>query len=526
MSQFELENALREATRMDTSLNTSKAGLHKPRKALDNSSLNISALGSRQKSPARLGGQTSGLKRLSTSLRKTPSKSARKSPSRLGTPGRDGTATTPGRGDRFIPNRSATDYDTSHYKLIREEPEAPVGSRELMSPSKREYQRVIKENLAGDLSSSRVLSFQAKPPGPPDSHSNNLKILYSSSKSQLSSKKVARHIPQAPERILDAPDIINDYYLNLVDWSSNNHLAVALGAHVYLWNAASGDIHQLCELEAEDDYVSSVKWVEEGTYLALGTSSGSVQLWDVEQSRMLRVLAGLDSRVASLSWNKWLVAGGSRAGQIQQSDTRVAEHCVARVQGHSQEVCGLAWAPDGKYLASGGNDNVLNIWASEGHSLHTASSPLHSLTSHQAAVKALAWCPWQSNTLASGGGTADRTIKIWNATNGQMLSSTDTKSQVCSLVWAKEYRELVSSHGYVNNEIIIWKYPSMERTAELLGHTERVLHLSLSPDGSTVISAGADETLRLWKCFAPDPNKKKQESRSKQAVSSLRMGIR
>ena len=35
-----------------------------------------------------------------------------------------------------------------------------------------------------------------------------------------------------------------------------------------------------------------------------------------------------------------------------------------------------------------------------------------------------------------------------------------------------------------------------ERTAELLGHTERVLHLSLSPDGSTVISAGADETLR------------------------------
>ena len=45
MSQFELENALREATRMDSSLNTSKAGGHKPRKALDNSTLNISAAG-------------------------------------------------------------------------------------------------------------------------------------------------------------------------------------------------------------------------------------------------------------------------------------------------------------------------------------------------------------------------------------------------------------------------------------------------------------------------------------------------
>ena len=45
MSQFELENALREATRMDSSLNTSKAGGHKPRKALDNSTLNVSTAG-------------------------------------------------------------------------------------------------------------------------------------------------------------------------------------------------------------------------------------------------------------------------------------------------------------------------------------------------------------------------------------------------------------------------------------------------------------------------------------------------
>ena len=52
-------------------------------------------------------------------------------------------------------------------------------------------------------------------------------------------------LAQAPERILDAPDIITDYYLNLVDWSNNNYLAVALGAHIYLWNAASGEIHQV-----------------------------------------------------------------------------------------------------------------------------------------------------------------------------------------------------------------------------------------------------------------------------------------
>ena len=323
------------------------------------------------------------------------------------------------------------------------------------------------------------MSFQTKPPSAPDSHSNNLKILYSSSKSQSSAKKVTRHIPQVPERILDAPDILNDYYLNLVDWSNNNHLAVALGAHIYLWNAASGDIHELCRLEGEEEYVCSVKWAAEGGYLAVGSSSGDVQLWDVENMKRCRVLKGLDSRVPCLSWNKWVVSAGSRAGVILHSDVRIQEHCVSSVQAHSQEICGMAWSPDGRYLASGGNDNILNIWGAVQSQCYPAETPSFSLSSHQAAVKALAWCPWQTNVLASGGGTADRTVKIWNASNGNMLSSTDTRSQVCSLVWAPEYKELVSSHGYANNEIIIWKFPSMEKTAELTGHTERVLNLSL-----------------------------------------------
>jgi len=146
------------------------------------------------------------------------------------------------------------------------------------------------------------------------------------------------------------------------------------------------------------------------------------------------------------------------------------------------------------------------------------------MSHHQAAVKALAWCPWQGNILASGGGTADRCIRIWNSSNGTLLNTVDTKSQVCSLLWAPEYKELVSAHGYANNEIAIWKYPSMTKTAELLGHTERVLHLAISPDGSTVVSGGADETLRLWRCFAPDPNKKRIQSKGKKTESSVLKG--
>ena len=66
--------------------------------------------------------------------------------------------------------------------------------------------------------------------------------------------------------------------LNLLDWSSNNHVAVALGSAVYIWNASAGDIVQLMSIEEPEQYVSSVKWIKEGNILAVGTSTGNVQV--------------------------------------------------------------------------------------------------------------------------------------------------------------------------------------------------------------------------------------------------------
>ena len=72
------------------------------------------------------------------------------------------------------------------------------------------------------------------------------------------------------------PVVVSD--LNLLDWSVNNHLAVCLGGHVYLWNAGSGEIQQLMEMDSPDEYISAVSWIKEGNYLALGTSNSDVQV--------------------------------------------------------------------------------------------------------------------------------------------------------------------------------------------------------------------------------------------------------
>ena len=255
-----------------------------------------------------------GLTKLNESLRKqTPSKPSKivktpgkKSPARLDlTPGCS--RKTPCKiDDRFIPQR--VNFEMSRFLLQKGElgSGSENGQNSTMSPSQAQYQRKMAENLVGTTElESRIFSYNSKPPNPSDSNPLGLRVLYSNSKYSSPAKSTQiRHIPQNPDRILDAPDIVNDYYLNLLDWSVNNHLAVALGPHIYLWNAANGEIQQLLELEAPEDYVCSVKWVREGSILAVGNFHGEVSLWDVEQIRKIRTMPGHSDRVGSLSWNE------------------------------------------------------------------------------------------------------------------------------------------------------------------------------------------------------------------------------
>ena len=44
----------------------------------------------------------------------------------------------------------------------------------------------------------------------------------------------------SPEKILDAPEIVDDFYLNILDWGKNNLLAIGLSSNLYIWNAKNG----------------------------------------------------------------------------------------------------------------------------------------------------------------------------------------------------------------------------------------------------------------------------------------------
>ncbi|CAN0880237.1 Cell division cycle 20.1, cofactor of APC complex [Linum grandiflorum] len=197
-----------------------------------------------------------------------------------------------------------------------------------------------------------------------------------------------------------------------------------------------------------------------------------------------------------MAWNEHILTTGGEDGRIINNDVRIEEHIVKTYKGHTQEICGLKWSDSGAKLASGGNDNLVHIWDISSSSNNRTHRYLH-----------------RRNLLATGGGLDDETIKLWNTDTGACLNSVDTGSQVCALLWNKHERELLSSHGFPENQLTLWKYPSMVKSFETPGRTSRALYMAQSPDGCTVASAGGDERLMFWNLFG-DPEAVKKAART------------
>ncbi|GJT32511.1 FIZZY-related 2-like protein [Tanacetum coccineum] len=108
-----------------------------------------------------------------------------------------------------------------------------------------------------------------------------------------------------PDEVLDAPAFQDDFYLNLVDWSSHNVLAVGLG----------NCVTKLYDL-GNDDSVCRLGGHNGGTSLAVGTSKGKVQ--DTACCKRVRTMEGHRLRVGALPWSSSMLSSGSRDKSILQ----------------------------------------------------------------------------------------------------------------------------------------------------------------------------------------------------------------
>ncbi len=340
---------------------------------------------------------------------------------------------------------------------------------------------------------------------------NQTQILMYNVKAPIPIAKVKQKVETIKlERILDAPNIIDDYYTELLSWNTDNVVAIGLQDTVYLWNGHDGTVETL-EL---DHPVRVVHWM--GKHLVVCTSHFVFIVDDLKMIQQYKI-----KNISTCSSHKTLLSLGDIEGTIHMVDTR--DKTVTTFSVHDGTCCGLAYKKSGDYLLTGGNDNFANIWDCRMDSVMITQS-------HLAAVKAVTWCPYDSSFVATGGGTMDKSILCWNPLNGRLMQHLYTDSQVTSLSFAN--KNLISTHGFPNNELRVWtpqKFTQQYKqstpiygmesdstgTIELsynktqwpyrsvVAHTDRVLHSAISPDESICCTLSPDGNLKFWKMCSP-----------------------
>lgn len=140
--------------------------------------------------------------------------------------------------------------------------------------------------------------------------------------------------------------------------------------------------------------------------------------------------------------------------------------------------------------------------------------------------QAIAWAPWNTNLLASGGGTSDCRINIWSASTGSRLHTIVTPAQVTSIQFSPHSKEIFSTHGFPTNALMVHAYPSLEKVAEIRdAHDARILNSSVSPNGDLVVTNSGDENIKFWRIWEqPAPTKKK--AARKENSGAVERGLR
>ncbi|KAH9875172.1 hypothetical protein J1614_004662 [Plenodomus biglobosus] len=207
---------------------------------------------------------------------------------------------------------------------------------------------------------------------------------------------------------------------------------------------------------------------------------------------------------------------------------------LVRLAIHSQQICGLTWSVDGELFASGGNDNICYLFETKivlqpstndrdrdhlptivdvregpsGESIYTVNSrpsPIlrvpqtsakHKWTLN-AAVKAIAFCPWQRSLIAISGGSNDRCIYFYHTRSGACLATIDCAAQVTSLIWSQTRREIAATFGFTQPEhpyrVAVFAWPSCEQVVAVPWWDEnRALCAVAYPGGPTSGPQGDD----------------------------------
>ena len=187
--------------------------------------------------------------------------------------------------------------------------------------------------------------------------------------------------------------------------------------------------------------------------------------------------------IASASWDQTIRVWDADSGTLKTI-----------LKGHTDYVNSVAFAPNGKTIASASWDQTIRVWDADSGTLKTA------LKGHTGGVNSVAFAP-DGKTIASAS-RWDQTVRLWDADSGTIEATikghTDWRYSVAFAPDGKTLASIAVGHATFRDEIWLWDADSGTLKTILQGHTDRIYSATFAPDGKTLASASRDSTVRVW----------------------------
>ena len=335
-------------------------------------------------------------------------------------------------------------------------------------------------------------------------------------------------------KILDAPNLLDDFYIHILSWSENNIISIALNNEIYLLNYLNNSVNKLYKYENQ---ITSLNFTQYENKLSVGLNDGNLCIYDI--NKFYSFINKRENNIENLNFppeiqsfphrgrigiiinspnDRNLITTGSIDHKIKIFDLRTdIKKSIKELNGHSQEICGLAYNLYGNILISGGNDNNLNIW-----DMRYEDKNLTNIEkAHHSAIRAIDCSKIKNNIFITGGGINDRKIKVWNLYNFNVINQIETNSQICDIKFSKFNNEFITTNGYNNYFLNFWNFDDKYKFNLInsnKSHKNRILYIDISKDNNqTVVTGSGDETIRFWKIFS----EYKEKSQKKSLLTSL-----
>ena len=239
------------------------------------------------------------------------------------------------------------------------------------------------------------------------------------------------------------------------------------------------------------DVITTVAICSSGRYWAAASKRGELHVWREAGRTLHRIWQAHADQIWTMAFgpDERTLATGGQDGMIKLWD--LEQSSLLWMDWHAGSVLRVIFSPDGRTLASGGGDAIIRFWDAQ------RGTPLQTISNPGGPVSALAWSP-DGRLLASGG--FDPQIRLWQIQADQPSTSMCVlkghANWVKELVFAPDGRTLASSSW--DRTVRLWDVESLSLRETLTGHTDYVFGIAWSPDGDLLASGSVDRTIRLW----------------------------